>query len=175
MRRHFTDRRGRAIVIRPAEAGDAAGLLRLSNDIRAEGVYYVAEEPRLSVEEYSEYLQALDKDRNLVLAACDDTRIVGTITAISGYLRKTRHVAELGIGIAAGYRNAGIGAALLATAIDWCRGRGFIRLELSVFASNERAIALYRRFGFCEEGRRRAKYAIDGRYVDEVLMGRLLE
>lgn len=175
MRRHFADRLGREIVIRPAEATDAAGLLRLSNEIRAEGVYYVAEEPRLSVEEYAEYLRLLDPDRNLVLAALDGTRVVGTTTVIAGYLRKTSHVAEIGIGIAADHRAAGLGRAMLTTAADWAYQRGLVRLELSVFASNERALALYRQLGFSEEGRRRAKYLIDGRYVDEIIMGRLLE
>lgn len=175
MRRHFTDRLGREIVIRPAEAGDAAGLIRLSNDIRAEEVYYVAEEPRLSVAEYAEYLQALDAGRNLVLTAVDGERVVGTVTAIAGFLRKTRHVAEIGIGIAADHRGAGLGTALIECTVDWCYRQGFVRLELSVFATNERAISLYRGFGFVEEGRRRGKYLIDGKYVDEVIMGRILE
>ncbi len=45
------------------------------------------------------------------------------------------------------------------------------RVELDVFAYNERAIACYRRCGFVEEGRRRqARYARGG-YHDTVIMG----
>lgn len=174
MRRHFTDRLGREIIIRPAEAGDVAGLIRLSDDIRAEGIYFVAEEPRLSADEWAEYLHFLNSERNLVLAALHAERVIGTITVVAGRLRKTRHVAEVGMGVAAPYRGAGIGGALMEIALDWSVAQDLVRLELSVFANNERALALYRKFGFVEEGRRRAKYLIDGVYVDEVVMGRLL-
>lgn len=174
MRRHFIDRCGREIIIRQAAAADVAGLIGLSNDIRAEGIYFVAEEPRLSADEWAEYLHFLNSERNLVLAALDAERLIGSITVVAGRLRKTRHVAEVGLGVAAPYRGAGIGSALMGLAIDWSGAQGLLRLELSVFANNERALALYRKFGFAEEGRRRAKYLIDGVYVDEVIMGRLL-
>lgn len=174
MLRHFTDRAGRALTLRVAEPADAPGLIGLSNSIRAEGVFYVADDPRLTSEDYAEYLRLLDGERHLVLLATDGERVVGTLTAIGGGLRKTRHVAEIGIGVAAGWRDAGLGSALLTTAIEWCRQRGLVKLELSVFANNERAIRLYQRYGFREEGRRTAKYRISGEYVDEVLMGLLL-
>jgi putative acetyltransferase len=47
-----------------------------------------------------------------------------------------------------------------------------LRLELTVFADNDRAIALYRRFGFVEEGRHRGFAMRDGRYVDALAMAR---
>ena len=43
----------------------------------------------------------------------------------------------------------------------------------AVHADNERAIALYRRMGFIEEGRHRACALKDGRYVDALFMARL--
>lgn len=174
MRRHFIDRCGREITIRPAVAADLAGLIHLSNEIRAEGIYFVAEEPRRSESECAQYLQFLDSESNLVLAAFDAERLIGSLTVVRGWLSKTRHVGEIGLGVASSYREAGIGSELLGLAIAWATAQGLLRLELSVFASNERALALYRKFGFAEEGRRRAKFLIDGVYVDEVVMGRLL-
>ena len=56
--------------------------------------------------------------------------------------------------VAAGWRGRGVGTALLTTAIDWSRARGLHKLSLGVFPHNEAAIALYRKFGFVEEGRR---------------------
>ena len=47
------------------------------------------------------------------------------------------------------------------------------RLELTVFADNERAIALSRKFGFETEGTHRACALRDGRYVDTLSMARL--
>jgi len=47
------------------------------------------------------------------------------------------------------------------------------RISLSCYAINERGLALYRRVGFREEGRRREHVFIEGRWVDEVVMGLL--
>jgi L-phenylalanine/L-methionine N-acetyltransferase len=47
------------------------------------------------------------------------------------------------------------------------------RLELTVYATNERAIALYRKFGFETEGTHKAYALRDGRYVDSYSMARL--
>ena len=52
-------------------------------------------------------------------------------------------------------------------------GSGLERVELEVFASNARAVALYRRTGFVEEGRRRCARKLDGIYDDILLFGLL--
>lgn len=44
------------------------------------------------------------------------------------------------------------------------------RIQLYVFAFNSRAIAMYKRVGFQEEGRRREVLFRDGRYHDELMM-----
>ena len=61
---------------------------------------------------------------------------------------------ELGMCVAAEWRGRGVGGALVAAVIDLARERGLHKLILGVFPHNERAIALYRKFGFVEEGRR---------------------
>lgn len=44
---------------------------------------------------------------------------------------------------------------------------------LSVFATNERAIKVYAKIGFKPEGRLREQAFIEGRYVDDIVMGML--
>jgi RimJ/RimL family protein N-acetyltransferase len=56
--------------------------------------------------------------------------------------------------VAADRRSRGVGTAFVAAAIEWARARGLHKLTPSVFPHNEAAIALYRKFGFREEGRR---------------------
>lgn len=69
----------------------------------------------------------------------------------------------------------GVGSALLATAIEWARDRGMHKLSLSVFPHNEAAIALYRKFGFIEEGRRIKHYRrASGELWDAIEMGLML-
>jgi ribosomal protein S18 acetylase RimI-like enzyme len=77
--------------------------------------------------------------------------------------------------VARDWRGRGVGSALLAAGIDWGRERGLHKLSLDVFAHNERAIALYRKFGFVEEGRRAKHYRRQsGELWDSIEMGLLL-
>ena len=48
-----------------------------------------------------------------------------------------------------------------------------LRVELEVYADNERAIALYEKMGFQREGLRRMATVRRGRYIDEYSMARL--
>ena len=82
---------------------------------------------------------------------------------------------ELGMMVAREWRGLGVGSALVAAAIEWARERGVHKLSLSVFAHNTAAIALYRKFGFVEEGRRVKQYRrASGELWDGIDMGLLL-
>ena len=77
--------------------------------------------------------------------------------------------------VAREWRGRGVGSALLAAVIEWARERGLHKLSLGVFAHNAAAIALYRKFGFVEEGRRIKHYRrANGELWDSVEMGLLL-
>jgi RimJ/RimL family protein N-acetyltransferase len=52
---------------------------------------------------------------------------------------------------------------------------GFHRLELEIYAFNERACAHAERAGFVREGRKRKAYLRDGEWVDSVLYGLVAE
>ena len=82
---------------------------------------------------------------------------------------------EIGMAVARDWRGRGVGSALLDAAIGWSRERGLHKLSLGVFAHNARAIALYRKFGFVEEGRRVKHYRrSSGELWDSIEMGLLL-
>jgi RimJ/RimL family protein N-acetyltransferase len=68
----------------------------------------------------------------------------------------------------------GIGEALLRALLEWSANEPELeRVELSVFAHNQRALNLYRKLGFEEEGRAlRAFKLADGSYYDDVQMVR---
>ena len=73
------------------------------------------------------------------------------------------------------WREQGIGRQLMSHGIHWARSTGIItRIELHVFARNDRAIRLYQALGFVEEGRRREAVIRDGEYLDDLVMGLLL-
>ena len=82
---------------------------------------------------------------------------------------------EIGMLVAREWRRRGVGSALVAAAIEWARERGLHKLSLSVFVHNTAAIALYRKFGFVEEGRRVKHFRrANGELWDSLEMGLLL-
>lgn len=83
--------------------------------------------------------------------------------------------AEIGMHVAKEWRGRGVGSALMEAAIDWSRAEGLHKLSLSVFPHNAAGIALYRKYGFVEEGRRvKHMRRQSGELWDLVDMGLLL-
>jgi len=82
---------------------------------------------------------------------------------------------ELGMFVAGNRRGRGVGTALVDAAIEWALAKGLHKLSLGVFPHNEAAIALYRKFGFVEEGCRVEHIRrASGEHWDLVEMGLLL-
>ena len=82
---------------------------------------------------------------------------------------------EIGMAVTRPWRGRGVGSALVKTAIEWAREQGLHKLSLSVFPHNTAAIALYRKFGFVDEGRRIKHYRrSSGELWDSIDMGLLL-
>jgi putative acetyltransferase len=103
----------------------------------------------------------------------------GTIVASAGLhpasaqLRR-RHVMGLGIAVATSAQGQGVGTALMQALIDYADHWGqVLRLELTVFTDNERALRLYQRFGFRLEGTHHAYALRDGMFADVHSMARL--
>jgi ribosomal protein S18 acetylase RimI-like enzyme len=83
---------------------------------------------------------------------------------------KNAHTAQLGVAVRKDARGLGLGTALMKAGIGWARSVGVRKLTLGVFASNDRAVRLYRGLGFVEEGRLRGQVILGGVPVDELLM-----
>ena len=154
-----------AIRIRPAEERDRLPLAELFAAV-AEERDGIATEPPVDIEARAARWRL---DGSLV--AVDGDEIVGSLfidTSGHGY-------GEIGMTVARDWRGRGVGSALMAAAIEWARERDLHKLSLSVFAHNDAAIALYRKFGFVEEGRRVKQYRrSSGELWDAIDMGLLL-
>ena len=85
-------------------------------------------------------------------------------------------VAELGMMVSSAWRGRGVGSALLREAIGWARSVGAHKVALQHWPTNERAAALYEKFGFVEEGRLRRHYRRrTGELWDAVVRGLVLD
>jgi ribosomal protein S18 acetylase RimI-like enzyme len=74
----------------------------------------------------------------------------------------------------ADWRGRGVGSALMSEALRWAHANRVEKLTLSVYPHNTRAIALYRKFGFTDEGRLSGQSKKSYGYEDEVIMSRWL-
>ncbi len=87
---------------------------------------------------------------------------------------REKHVASLGIGVMDAWQGVGAGRALMTALLDhadqWAH---YARVELHVYADNQRAIALYESLGFKREGVIRDSALREGGYADSIVMGRL--
>jgi diaminopimelate decarboxylase len=158
--------------IRPADPRDAASFLAFWTDVVAEGGYVRSERVAHPARVYRRRFRRPWTDHEAQIVAVDDhDRVVGNVYVQRERHPVTRHVATLGIAVAADYRGRGVGSGLLAEAICWGRGVGVEKIVLSVYPSNTGAIALYRKFGFVQEGRLARQSRKTTGYEDEILMG----
>lgn len=110
-----------------------------------------------------------------LVAVDSDGRVVGWCDIERRGAEGFRHVGRLGIGLLEAARGRGLGRRLMWEAVEAARRHGIERVELEVFASNARAIALYESLGFQREGLKRRVRKLDGVYDDDVLMALLLD
>ena len=158
------------VTIRPARAGDAGSFLTFWKAIVAEGRFVRSEQVRHPRRVYRARFRRPWTDREAHVVAVVDDRVVGHIFIQREEHPVVRHVASLGIAVAAELRGAGVGTALMAEALRWATSVGVEKIVLSVYPHNRGAIALYRKFGFVEEGRLARQSRKSYGYEDEILM-----
>ena len=105
-----------------------------------------------------------------MLAVVSQEKVVGWCDIVRYSMEGFRHTGALGMGLLADYRGRGLGRRLAVETIRAALRAGIERVELQVYASNTRAIALYRNLGFVTEGVKRRARKLDGEYDDTVLM-----
>lgn len=168
-------------VVRPATADDTDQWVELYMTVAEERRWIGGEPPPLTREAWRAEL--LDRwarrssrsdggDRQLQLVADAGGTMVGQARVdFAPY-----GVASLGMAVARDWRRRGVGTALLEASLAAAREHGAHKVSLQVWPHNTGAIALYRRFGFGEEGVLRRHYRRRGGELwDAVVMGLLLD
>jgi RimJ/RimL family protein N-acetyltransferase len=158
--------------IRRAEPGDAQALVRLADAVgREREGWILSSEGWRSISDERRYLKTVQRHPDAaVFVADDDGEIVGRLSLARDPHPASRHVADLGLMVAAEHRGRGIGRQLLEAAVEWSRMSEIRKLELHVFPHNAPALRLYESFGFEKEGYRRGHYARADELVDAILM-----
>lgn len=160
------------IVIRRAEPDDFEGVWRTFQDEAAySGTLQV---PFPSKEAWRKRL-AEPAEGDFLLLACVDGQIVGNAGLhLGGKSPRRAHAMNLGMAVRTEWQGKGVGSALMGAIVDLADNwLNIFRLELTVYTDNERAIALYRKYGFEIEGTHKAYALRAGEYVDAHAMARL--
>lgn len=170
-----TLKNGETIVVREAQISDALELMAVAKEYieESEFIPYTKGEFNPTLEEEEKWIQSfLDNKNSLLLVAIHQERIIGNID-ISGLQQKImHHTAQLGIGMLSAWKNLGVGSLLLNSAIQWAKNNSPLEIiHLEVYANNESGLALYKKYGFIESGKRKEFFKVDDKtYIDEIIM-----
>lgn len=154
--------------VRRATADDVEAMVDVYEDVAAERVHIGAEPP--VDRDRARRRLTIVVDEGAAFVAEDAGRVVGFATVHGDGL------VEVAMALVASARGRGGGRALMEACLDWARANGAYKLTLQVWPHNERAIALYRKFGFEQEGYLRKHWRrSNGELWDTIVMGLVLD
>ena len=171
---------GAEAVLKAPEISDAPELIKLMGAVSGETpflVRYKEEWEGVTVEGEEDWIRNARESKNSFVLICRvDNEIAGICDVTFKTGMKTCHKASVGIGLLKKYWNMGIGSAMFRELIKAATERdGIDFMELEFTKGNERAKALYEKFGFEIVSERPKAYKLkDGTYQDLVYMQKYL-
>lgn len=166
---------GETITLRNSHPDDALAFLAYAKRIMGEGFHSVTEPEEFNISEAQEraWIQGLlDNPSALMVVAEHQGQIIGEINFQALAQRRLQHTGNLAMSVHHAWRRKGIGLLLLQTLLDWASAHPHLeKVSLSVVATNDKAINLYRKLGFQMEGNRPREVKFGpGHYADVYLM-----
>ena len=164
------------IDIRDVRIEDAEQITAILNPIIAARCYTVMDTP-FTVEAERDFIRAFP-GRGIFLAAIDTTsgRVVGfqNVSPFGSFTSAFDHVGVIGTYVDLGRRREGIAGRLFAATFETARAKGYEKFFSYVRADNEAALQAYLGHGFRVVGAAERHAKIDGRYIDEIVIEKLL-
>ncbi len=157
------------IIYRAAAASDAAQLLAYLKTVGGEtdNLTFGPEGIPFTVEQEAALLEQIASSSNRrFFLALEGEKIVGNAVVDGFGNPRFRHRCNLAITVLRDYWGRGIGTGLMERMLDFARQIGVELASLEVRSDNERAKALYRKFGFQSFGTFPRYFKINGQYFD---------
>ena len=163
------------LSIRPATVDDANAICLIYNQGIEDRVATLETELR-TPEERGQWLAARGPRHPVIVAETADDGVVGwgsfnVFNSRAAY----RFVADFSIYVERGWRGKGAGSVMLKRLIELGREHGYHKLVLSAFPTNDGGMALYTKLGFRTVGIYKEQGQLDGRWVDTIIMEKLLD
>ena len=161
------------VTVRLARSADAEAVAEIYNQGIAERTATFETDPRTAADLARRIEQ--DPQRFPVLVAEQAGAILGW-ASIGSYRDRACYagVGEFSVYIHRTARGRGVGRRLLEQLLVEAGGRGYWKLLSRVFPSNAASLALCRSLGFREVGRYEKHARLDGRWLDVVIVERLI-
>ena len=161
-------------AIRDASAADAEAICIIYNQGIEDRLATLETEPRTPAERAAWLLAR--GPRHPVIVACEGGgRVVGWGSLNSFNPRPVYdHVADFSVYVERGWRGRGVGRALLDALVERARALEYHKLALAAFPNNGAGMRLYEQAGFRQVGVYKEQGRVDGRWVDIVVMEKLL-
>ena len=164
------------IEIRDARIEDAEEILAILNPIIAARCYSAMDTP-FTIEVEREFIRTFPS-RGIFLVAVESppNRIVGfqNVSPFETFTHAFDHVGVIGTYVDLARRRQGIASRLFEATFDAARRKGYEKLFSYVRADNEAALHTYLRQGFRNVGTAERHAKIDGKYIDEIVIEKLL-
>jgi L-amino acid N-acyltransferase YncA len=162
-----------AYRVRPAVEADATAICEIYNQ-GIEDRLATLETERRTPEERRQWLKSRSPRHPVIVAEASGRVLAwGSLNAFSPR-EAYRHVADFSIYVERGQRGRGAGRVVLARLIELARELGYHKMVLSAFPFNAAGMALYERLGFRTVGIYKEQGMLDGRWVDTIVMEKLL-
>jgi RimJ/RimL family protein N-acetyltransferase len=165
------------MFIREIKPDDAGSFINLIKKVESESEFMLLEpgERKIVEEEQKKRIEVIRKSYNsTIFIAEEDKQLIGYLIVMGGNAKRNKHSVYLIIGILAEYRGRGIGTKLFEQLEKWAKEQNVHRLELTVVTQNQAGLQLYKKMGFEIEGTKRQSLYINGKFVDEYYMSKLL-
>jgi RimJ/RimL family protein N-acetyltransferase len=172
----FNAKDGRNVILRTPRWEDLDGLLELINSLVDEKAEILITQ-KFTREEEAEWLTKallrLEKNEAFFLVAEVDEKVVAS-SDLQLQGEGQEFVGLIGIIVKNGHRNLGIGTEIMKTHFEKAALFGLKVLTVNVFATNKQAIHVYEKVGFVQTDRISKKHFRQGRFIDEVIMTKLI-
>ncbi|HLR79667.1 MAG TPA: GNAT family N-acetyltransferase [Bacillota bacterium] len=163
--------------IRTIERNDAEKLMKVMQQVESESKFMLLEngERNTNIPKAKQWIDDVLKQTNsTIFIAEENNHFIGYVMAFGGKARRNRHAAYIVMGMIHSHRSKGIGTQLLQKLEQWAIEQDIHRLELTVMKPNKVALGLYKKVGFEIEGTKKHSLLVEGQFIDEYTMSKLL-
>jgi RimJ/RimL family protein N-acetyltransferase len=165
------------LIYRECTERDAEMLLAYTNKVGGETDFlsFGRDEFLITAERERSFIKRFQNNKkDLMLVATVDGLIVANASIESNRINRFSHQGELSVTVLEKYWGMGIGSHLVEMLLSHAKSVGLKSVNLFVRSDNERAISLYKKYGFEKVGTYKSYFYIKGKYFDADFMQFLL-